>query len=73
MNKVLFSSKTDQWATPQWLYDELNKKFNFNLDPYADETNCKCKKYFNKEQNGLQQDWGGQRVFCNPPYGREIG
>ena len=61
MNKVLFSSKTDQWATPQWLYDELNKKFNFNLD------------YFNKEQNGLLQDWGGQRVFCNPPYGREIG
>ena len=73
MNKVLFSSKTDQWATPQWLYDELNKKFNFNLDPCADETNYKCEKYFNKEQNGLLQDWGGQRVFCNPPYGREIG
>lgn len=73
MNKVLFSSKTDQWATPQWLYDELNKKFNFNLDPCADETNYKCEKYFNKEQNGLLQDWGGQRVLCNPPYGREIG
>lgn len=73
MNKVLFSSKTDQWATPQWLYDELNKKFNFNLDPCADETNYKCEKYFNKEQNGLLQDWGGQRVFCNPPCGREIG
>lgn len=73
MNKVLFSSKTDQWATPQWFYDELNKEFNFNLDPCADETNYKCEKYFNKEQNGLRQDWGGQRVFCNPPYGREIG
>lgn len=23
--------------------------------------------------NGLIQDWGGQRVYCNPPYGRTVG
>ena len=73
MNKGLFTSNTDQWATPQWFYDELNKEFNFNLDPCADEHNHKCEKYFNKEQNGLAQDWNGYRVFCNPPHGREIG
>ena len=73
MNKGLFTSNTDQWATPQWFYDELNKEFNFNLDPCADEHNHKCEKYFNREQNGLTQDWSGYRVFCNPPYGREIG
>ena len=27
MNSVLFSSNTDQWATPQDVYDELNKEF----------------------------------------------
>lgn len=71
--EVLWSSKTDQWATPQDFYDKLNSEFHFNLDPCADESNHKCKRYFTKEQDGLQQNWGGYRVFCNPPYGRDIG
>ena len=73
MNQGLFTSNTDQWATPQWFFDELNKEFDFNLDPCADETNHKCDRYFTKEINGLSQNWNGFRVFCNPPYGREIG
>jgi hypothetical protein len=28
---------------------------------------------FTKEQDGLKQDWGSYRVFCNPPYGRTMG
>lgn len=68
---VLFSSKTDQWATPQWFFDELDKEFNFTLDPCADEYNHKCEKYFTKEQDGLLQDWQGETVFCNPPYGNK--
>ncbi|CUO39446.1 DNA N-6-adenine-methyltransferase of bacteriophage [[Clostridium] symbiosum] len=70
--KTLFSSKTDKWATPQTFFDELNREFDFNLDPCADETNHKCEKYFTEEENGLLQDWGGCRVFCNPPYGSSI-
>ena len=69
---VMFSSKTDQWSTPQYFYDKLNEEFGFTLDPCADENNHKCEKYFTKEQNGLLQEWGGETVFCNPPYGREI-
>ena len=68
---VMFSSKTDKWATPQSFYDELNKEFHFTLDPCADEHNHKCEKYFTKEQDGLAQDWGGHVVFCNPPYGNK--
>lgn len=68
---VMFSSATDQWATPQGFFDELNEEFNFTLDPCADEFNHKCEKYFTKEQDGLRQQWDGERVFCNPPYGRE--
>lgn len=70
---VMFSSKTDQWETPQDLFDELNNEFGFTLDPCADDNNHKCKKYFTKEIDGLSQCWKGESVFCNPPYGREIG
>ena len=69
--KLMFSSKTDKWSTPQSFFDELDKEFNFTLDPCADEFNHKCKKYFTEEQDGLIQDWSGETVFCNPPYGNK--
>jgi site-specific DNA-methyltransferase (adenine-specific) len=68
---VMFSSATDQWATPQDFFDKLDEEFHFTLDPCADESNHKCERYFTKERDGLLQDWSGERVFCNPPYGRE--
>jgi site-specific DNA-methyltransferase (adenine-specific) len=69
---LMFSSKTDQWATPQDFFDSLNSEFHFDLDPCADEYNHKCEKYFTVSDDGLSQNWGGYRVFCNPPYGREL-
>jgi phage N-6-adenine-methyltransferase len=70
---VHFSSKTDMWSTPQDFYDELNKEFGFTLDPCAIPENAKCNKFYTKEDDGLAQDWSGDRVFMNPPYGRGIG
>ncbi len=70
---VMYSSQTDDWATPAEFFEELDREFRFNLDPCASEQNHKCERYFTKEQNGLLQDGGGSRVFCNPPYGRVIG
>ena len=58
---AMYSSSTDQWATPQDFFDELNKEFSFDLDPCADENNHKCERYFTKEQDGLKMDWGGQQ------------
>lgn len=72
LNSGLMSSNTPEWATPQAFFDELNKEFNFTLDPCATPENAKCARYFTKEQNGLLQSWKGERVFCNPPYGKEI-
>ena len=57
--ELMFSSKTNEWATPQQFFDELNKEFNFDLDPCSDGKNNKCKRFFTKEQDGLQQSWGG--------------
>lgn len=69
---VHFSSKTNEWSTPQTFFDELDKEFNFTLDPCATHDNAKCKKYYTIEDDGLLQDWSKDVVFMNPPYGREI-
>ena len=69
----LTSSNTDEWATPQDLFDALDATFHFTLDPCATTENAKCAKFYTKEQDGLKQDWGGAVIWCNPPYGREIG
>ena len=57
--KGIFSSNSDEWATPQAFFDELNKEFNFDLDACATHENHKCEHYFTKEENGLLQTWGG--------------
>ena len=73
MKNVHFSSETDQWSTPEDFYNKLDRKFSFTLDPCADLENHKTEKYFSVEDNGLTQSWDGERVFMNPPYGRQIG
>ena len=70
--RVMFSSNTDLWATPQSFFEELNKEFQFTLDPCATAENAKCRTFYTKDDDGLKKDWGGQIVFCNPPYGMEI-
>lgn len=69
----MFSSNSNEWGTPQELYDELNKEFNFTLDPCSTERNHKCEKYYTQKDDGLSKSWKNEIVFVNPPYGREIG
>lgn len=71
MNSALFSSKSEEWETPQDFFDSLDREFHFTLDACANKANAKCEKYFTKEENGLLKDWRGHTVFCNPPYGRK--
>lgn len=72
INKGLFTSSTDEWATPQDFFRSLDEEFHFTLDPCSTDNNAKCKLHYTLKDNGLEQDWGGQIVFCNPPYGRTI-
>lgn len=67
-----FTSVSEDWATPQWLFDRLNDEFHFTLDVCASEKNAKVSRFFTKDQDGLKQDWSGETVWCNPPYGRQI-
>ena len=61
----------DKWATPECLFDRLNKRFGFTLDPCCEIHTAKCDKFYTEKENGLIQDWTGEVVFCNPPYSRE--
>jgi phage N-6-adenine-methyltransferase len=74
MNKndmdVLFSRKSDEWSTPQHIFDKLNAKYNFTLDPASDGVNNKCAKHYTPQTNGLAQSWNGENVFINPPYSK---
>ena len=62
----------DDWATPQPLFDKLNREFHFTLDVCALPVNAKCARYFTPEQNGLVQPWSGC-CWMNSPYGKTIG
>ena len=72
VSDCIFSSKTDNWETPQDLFDELDREFHFTLDACATECNAKVSRFFSPEDDGLKQTWSGT-VWCNPPYGRETG
>lgn len=74
MNDVHYSSKSDEWETPQELFDELDKEFDFKLDPCCTPYNKKCKYFYTKDRDGLSHRWNPfGPVFVNPPYGKAIG
>jgi hypothetical protein len=66
VNRSLFSSASDRWATPGEVFAELDREFAFDFDPCP----------LDGQGDGLAPlfcDWKGKRVFCNPPYGRGMG
>lgn len=69
--EVLFSSRTEEWGTPQWLFEKVNAVFNFQLDVCATPENAKCKRFYTIEDNGLLKPWA-KTNWMNPPYGRNI-
>ena len=70
-SNIHFSTGNVEWSTPDDLFGELSRDFDFDLDACASPTNAKCPRYFTKEQDALRQSWHGT-VWMNPPYGDEI-
>lgn len=58
----------DVRRTPRALFVELDAEFAFTLDVAARGDNALCARYFTEEDNGLAQDWTGERCWMNPPY-----
>ena len=71
--KLMSSSKNLGWETPQNWFNYLDLEFGFTLDPCCQHETAKCKKHYTPDEDGLAQSWAEERVFMNPPYGREIG
>jgi len=70
MNDVVFSHKSDEWSTPQDVFDQLDAEFHFSLDSCANASNHKCERYFTQEQNGLKFSWGvGTSVLQSTVFG----
>ena len=73
-NTVMFSSTSDEWATPQNLFDQLNAEFDFEIDLAATAENTKCSSFYSLQLDSLSQHWGSQfaRGWLNPPYSRGL-
>jgi site-specific DNA-methyltransferase (adenine-specific) len=71
-NNGRYNGNGRTWATPPEVFDPLDREFRFTLDPCASIESAKCGRFFTEADDGLTQDWGSERVFMNPPYGREI-
>lgn len=68
-----YMSNRMDWETPQSLFDELDREFHFTLDAASSDVNAKCAKHYTIDDSAFTHEWGGNTVFCNPPYGRQIG
>lgn len=71
-NNGRYNGNGRHWATPPEVFDPLHAEFQFTLDVCATPENAKLPRYFTEEQNGLTRSWAGERVFMNPPYGKEV-
>lgn len=63
-------SKSDEYATPFWLFIYLCNLYNFfpDTDICATEQNKKCKNFIDKTKNALKIQWKFKGVWCNPPH-----
>ena len=62
--KKIHINNDDNYATPPKLYEELNKRFNFDFDPCP----------YNEGEiinDGLKIEWGNSN-FVNPPYSQKL-
>lgn len=58
----------DERITPRWLFRQYDHRFAFTLDVAANEANRKTERFFSLEDDGLEQTWAPDSVWCNPPY-----
>ena len=77
---VMFSKKTDEWRTPETLYNQLNAEFGFDVDAAATDANRWVDgEYFGPDHAYMAQrdaltipDWSlyGRTFYLNPPYSK---
>ncbi len=71
-NNGRYNGNGRHWATPPEVFAPLHAEFAFTLDVCATPETAKCARFYTETEDGLSKDWTGERVFMNPPYGREV-
>ena len=68
---VMFSRASDEWETPQDLYDALDQEFEFDIDAAATARNAKCQDYYTLADDALTQDWRTSEHILHDEYADE--
>ena len=73
VNAGLYSSASDEWATPADLFAVLAAEFPFVVDVCATAENAKAPRFWTMADNGLDQVWPAASwamgcCWMNPPY-----
>jgi site-specific DNA-methyltransferase (adenine-specific) len=71
-HNVRTASKSMTWETPTDWINYVGLEFAPTLDPCCEHETAKCEKHFTPKEDGLAQSWKNERVFMNPPYGKEL-
>lgn len=62
--------RSDEWQTPNFLWEWLNFIYRFQFDLAASQTNKKVDNYFSKKNNALIHNWSFIQGYSwmNPPF-----
>lgn len=69
---VHFSSQKMDWPTPRELFAEVDAEFGFTVDVCASAENACLPRFWTERDEALLRSWEGERVWMNPPYGRQL-
>lgn len=71
---ALWTSRSAEWYTPAEVLDRVAACLGgIDLDPAADPgRRVPAARHYTAAEDGLRRPWDAARVFCNPPYGRDI-
>lgn len=58
----------DDRGTRREFFDPLHAEHGFTIDAAASEANALLPRFWTREHDAIAQSWGGERVWCNPPY-----
>tara|TARA_R110002012_G_scaffold270864_1_gene455976 strand:+ start:1947 stop:2444 length:498 start_codon:yes stop_codon:yes gene_type:complete len=61
----------DLWQTPKFVFDYYDRRFGFEFDVAASESNALCNCFYNEKHDALSENcsWDGPN-WCNPPYSK---
>lgn len=71
IDKNSFKSKSEEYETPNEIFEPLQKEFDLQLDVCATKENAKCDLFFTKEDDALTKDWDNN-FWMNPPFSRDL-